>query len=1106
MPSKITFLRLRRAASAWTGAVLLAVPAAAQVTSADVLGTVTDASGAIVAGAKVTLTNLGTHVSQTAVSNSAGDYTFSLLIPGSYSLTIAAPGFKSVIVPAVVIAAGDREREDARLVVGSVGETVTVTADTPLLQRETSSLTSVVTEQPVQDLPLNGRNVINLVQIQPGVNAGSPTAISSGQRPDDRRLSSTISANGQNDLYNNQMIDGMDNNEREQGVIGVRPSIDAISEVKVDTNSFTAEEGRDAGAVVNVITKSGADKYHGSLYEFFRNDIFDARDFNSKVGVTDKPEYRQNQFGGSIGGPIRKDKTFFFGDLENNRVIIGQPSVVTVPTLYEEQHPGDFSDVGGPAYPAALLTAMGLDYFKLYPAPNLPGTVNNYASVPKNTQYTLTADGRIDQHFVNGDQLYGRYSYNNISSYLPGPLPPVVENGVTINPGGALFSYDGPSRQKAHGFILDYVHPFNQHLLLELKAGYTRLQFATSNLNQGNDLSTLFGVANGNSPAAPGTSGLTPIDLLAGGGYASVGDSPYLPIHNTNNVFQYQGSLSYTHGAHSIKAGAEVIRRQLNYLQSPIPLGALLYVGLTGNALEDVLIGYNFGYERSNDLFEQGFRMWEPSGYVQDDWRATKNLTLNLGLRYDLFTPITEAHGRYANFDYSTLTLVTGTMDPHIGIHSKNTNIAPRLGFSESIGSHTVLRGGYGISYYPVQSNLSIELANPPYYYASECISVACIGAGLPVPSPASTTNLSGTLSSAPSNLNTSTLQMYNLALQREIAGNVVTVAYVGELGRHQLVETTELNAPDPSGPYATDATTGPSAPPALLTATALPNVQNIQGFLPTASSSYNAVQVIFARRMTRGLTFNSNYTYAHGLSDGMSGSGLGAAVALLPRDPSYDYGNSSNDIRHRVATSLTYELPFGASSHGAKALLVKGWTANVIDYWQTGLPFAVVDAVTNPYGLAQINLPNIQSDRPDVVPGMKLSSAHPTHSQFFNIAAFTPQAAGTAGDEHENQLYGPHQRRADLSFFKTISLPRQTTLQFRAECYNISNTPNFLPPNSSITGFDPGPAHGAANPISAVGLLPGDTPTAAGGFGTLSNTTPNVNPRQFQFALKLLF
>jgi hypothetical protein len=486
--------------------------------------------------------------------------------------------------------------------------------------------------------------------------------------------------------------------------------------------------------------------------------------------------------------------------------------------------------------------------------------------------------------------------------------------------------------------------------------------------------------------------------------------------------------------------------------------------------------------------------MWEPNAYAEDDWRVTPSLTINLGVRYDLFTPITEAHGRYANFDSPTLTLITGSQDPNIGIHSAKKNIAPRIGFSQSIGASTVLRGGYGISYYPTQSNLSIELANPPYSYQSECIGVACIGSPLPIPVPPSTTDLSGSLSYAPSNLNTSTLQMYNLAVQHDFRGNVLTVAYVGELARHVMTEPV-VNLPTPNGPYPT---ASPAPPPALLTAIALPNVGQVQGFLPNASSNYNALQLIFERRLTHGLAFNTNYTWAHGLTNGLGGSSPNAGQFLLPSNPSYDYGNSSSDVRQRWATSLTYDLPFGKSSHGATAVLLKGWSVNLIDYWQTGLPFTVVDSVENPYGLAQINLPNIQTDRPDVT-GAPLYPSHKTLTEFFNIAAFTPQRAGTAGNEHYDQLYGPHQRRADVSLFKSFELPHAIAVQFRAEAYNITNTPNFLPPGAAISAF--------AQPINPlVGPVPGDTPTNAGGFGTITQTTPNANPRQFQFALKILF
>ena len=1078
--------------------------AQAQLTTADVVGTVTDSSGAVVPGAKVTITNLDTQVKAVTQSNQTGNYVFNLLGPGHYSVSIEAPGFKMSVIPNITLAAGDRVRENGEMQTGSVVEKVEVTAVEPLLQTDSSSVTSVVAERSVQDLPLNGRNFIGLVTTLPGVNSGPPNAISSGNRPDDRRQTSTVSANGEADLYNNQMIDGMDNNEREQGFLGVRPSIEAIAEVKVDTNNYSAEIGRNAGAVVNIITKSGTNQYHGSAYEFFRNDIFDSRDFFAKVGVVAKPEYRQNQFGGSIGGPIVKDKTFFFADVEDLRIVQGlSGSLKTVPTLYEEQHPGDFSDISGPVVPAASLDPVGLAYFKLFPAPNIPGAgaVNNFFSAPNKTQYALSLDGRIDHHFRNSDLFSGRYSYNNVQTTIPSPFPAVKVNGVNVLPGGGSWGFYGPSTTKAHGSQLDYTHVFSPALVLELKAGYTRINIDTENPNTGN-ISSTFGLVNVNTPIAPETGGLMPIDFT--GGYSGLGESPYIPIIDVNNTFQYMGAVTYTHGAHNIKVGGGLIRRQLNFFQSSMPLAYVHFSNKTGNSLEDMLTGNPRGYGRGNLLIKPGYRDWEPAGYAQDDWRVNRSLTLNLGVRYEIFGAFTEAHNRYANFDYPTLTLITGDKSPNIGINTSYKNISPRVGFSQSLGKGTVVRGGYGITYYPSVIQTLIQNPNPPYQYLNNCDPCAPFWPTLPVPIPSSTTNLSGSLTYLPSNFNTTTIHQFNAMVQRQFGANVFTVGYVGNVGRQLRFDTT-VNIPAPNGPYPNDATTGPPPAQTLLTVAKLPNVGTIGASLPTGISNYNSMQAVFARRFTHGLAFNVNYTWAHGLGDTADSSSAASFTGLIATNPLYDYGNQPIDIRHRLAAYFTYELPFAAGATGAKAWLLQGWSANFIGYWQTGLPFTVSNSFSNPNGLPQINLPALWADRPDWS-GKSFKVSNPNINRWFDVAAFTPQAAGTAGNEHDDQLYGPHTRRADFSLFKNFKLTERDTLQFRAECYNISNTPSFSLPSAGISGWNPGPAHGASNPISKVGLLPGDIATTAGGVGTIGSTVNGVYARQFQFAMKILF
>jgi hypothetical protein len=1057
---------------------LLSTSAFAQLTTGDIVGTVTDASGGVIPNAKVTITNLGTHSVRIVTSSESGDFTATLLEPGHYSVVAESSGFKAYKVADLQLGGGDRSRVDPKLEAGGSTETVEVTAEDSVLQADSSTVQSTVTERAVQDLPLNGRNFVNLVQIQPGVNQGNTNGIGAGGAPDDRRQSSSVSANGQSDLLNNNLVDGLDNNEREQGVIGVRPSIDSISEVKIVTNNASAEVGRAAGAVVNVLTKSGTNSFHGSAFEYFRNDIFDSRNFFSRGGA--KPELRLNQYGGSIGGPIFRDKTFFFGAFEGYRRVQGDTYTTTVPTLYEEQNPGDFSDIGGGTLTAAQINPVSLTYFKMYPAPNTTGVhaggspvpTSNYQSSPAETQNSITTDVRVDHHFNANNSVYGHYSYNPVKTNVAGAFPGVTEFGKTIYNNGApsftdVFSHIvGPSNETSQAVALDYLHIFGANLLVDLKAGFNRINIASLPLNYGTNISAQLGIVNGNL-GTPDTSGV-PTILFFAGPYGMLGDGFFVPINDVNNTFQYNGVVTYTHGAHNFRAGAAFIRRELNYFQdSWSPQGGFAFF-----SIQSFLEGQpGFSY-RGNLLTKPGYRTSEPSFFVQDDWHATKTLTVNAGVRYEVFTPFTEAHNQYSNFDPASVSVKQAGqgISSSLNVGTTYTNIAPRIGFAKTLPHNAVLRGGFGLTNFPVDYAGAIQNANPPDDYSCfPCFNSTFPAVGLPAVG--SLTNPSGSLSYKAPSYRTAYIEQFNLTVEKEFAGFTATASYVGELGRHQSF-ITDINRPAPPG--------AGNPEPSVIYATQLPNVTNIAWFTNAASSNYNALQTSITSRAKKGLTLSANYTLAHGLTNGTPEGTSVDGAGLIPSKPGYDYGESQLDIRHRAAVVVNYKLPFGKNLTGPAALAAKGWQLNELGYWQTGAPFTVLD------GSPQLNIPGISNDRPNEVGSAHL--ANKSITEWFDVTSFPQQTLGTAGNEARNELRGPHDRRVDLSLFKDFPIYREAVLQFRAECFNISNTPNFTFPNST-------------EQFKADGTLDNTT-----GFGTISSTLPNELPRQWQFALKATF
>ena len=1060
--------------------------ARAQVTTADVVGRVTDTSGGALPGATVTITNPATGDTRTLVTSDTGDYTAGLLPIGRYSVKVELAGF-GTFASIVQLSAGDRTRVNAQLAVGTLTENINVTAQASLIQSDSATVGALLPETAVQDLPLNGRNVIGLVRMVPGANEGLPNSLSSGNRPDDRRQTSTVSVNGQNDVLNNNLIDGIDNNERYIGTIGVRPSVDAIAEVKVQTNMYTAETGRTAGAVVNILTKSGTNDFHGSGYGFFRNEKFDSYDFFARRDQA-KPRLRQQQWGGSLGGRIIRNRTFFFADYERYHQERGQTFVSTVPTA--AMRTGNFSELlsargiviydpltsprtpfPGNIIPANRIDPVALRFLNLYPTPSAPGLASNFTTTVNREQTSDTFDVRLDHRFTDTRSLYLRYSDNAVETLVPGVFGLV--NG--IDSGGSAAGFGGPSIADAWGLHANYLEIIRPTLLLEVKAG--KLYFNTESLPEtyGQNLATSFGLQGVNIDER--TSGLPNMTVA---GYTTLGDPRFVPILLKNDTWQGQASLTHIRGAHNLRAGVGLVRRSMAPLQSNDGTGLYAFTaaatnngsGVGGDAAAAFLLGLPFQVSRAHLVADTTLQTWEPSIFVQDDWRAREWLTLNIGLRYDIFTPFTEGDGEISNLDVNTLQfLIPGQngVGDSAGVKTDYGNLAPRIGFAATVREGTVVRGGYGLSFFPSSMASNAVLRNTPFTFTAASTSAAASGGlpnvffATPLPTPVQgTPTVAGTIAAVDTDLKSSYLHQYNVMLEQQVWGSSVTVGYVGSRGYRLWMGVPNLNYA-PAGPGAVN--------PRRYLAAQAPNLTTLGLLRSAGRQDYNAFQLAFARRSRGGLTLSTNYTLAKGMSD-VTQPGGGGAQQAYGVDPNriheLEWSASDIDIRHRYAFSLNYELPFGQSSTGAMKHLIGDWQVNMLAYWQSGVPFTVYNATARSNTGAGVDRPNQTCSG---------KSDDPTILQWFDTSCFVGQEINTIGNSGRNNLYGPPQRRMDMSVFKDMVVGTRR-LQLRLEVFNVTNTPSFGVPDGAL---------GSAT------------------FGRITSTANNV-ARQFQFAAKFLF
>lgn len=1054
--------------------------ALAQAVTAGAVGTVTDATGGLLPNVRVTVENLDTAFTRTTETDSSGNFAFTLLPVGRYRVTAERTGYKITTVPQITLAVGDQARIDIRMEVGQLQQTVEVAAQTPALQTETSSLDTLFDKQAIEDLPLNGRNFIQLAQLSAGANAGAAYGLASGNRPDDRRSSSNATVNGQMSYVNNFLIDGLDDNERYIGTIIIKPSVDALSEFDVVTNGYSAEFSRTAGGVINMLTKSGTNDFHGSIYEFLRNQDVDAKNFFVGQGQRN-PDYKQNQYGGSLGGPIKKGKTFFFADYEGTRSLQGLTYTSTVPTLAMRQ--GNFSGVANVydpitraqfpnnQIPSGKINSAGQALVNLYPLPQTSALTNNFTFSPDRKYNDDKFDTRVDQQFGQKGTFFARYSFDNVYNFLPPELPAVGN----IQAGSDTGYWAGPASLRAQDAAISYIRTFTPTLVLQQSLAYARLANHTFPPNYGNNVDTQLGIPGANVDAD--SSGLTPISVS---GFRGLGDATSTPIIDYNNVYQYMAALTKVAGRHSFKLGTNLIIRRLMQFQSNNAKGQFTFDsrsssdgnGGGGNAIASMLLGYPTSTARSKTLYEPDFHAAEYGFYLQDDWRMNGKLTLNLGMRYDIITPPEEAHGNGANLNLTTFTIENANangISKSGGLSIPYNDVSPRFGFAYSVMPRTVIRGGFGISFMPAVVGNSQGLRNAPFVSTLSITTTPSavaniLTAGLPVPVPDNPLNPTGSLNTIYMGNRTPYAEQYNLTIQRElVSGLVGTVSYVGVQGVKQPIVPNINQAPPGPG----------TVQPRRYYYSELPGVAGITVEYNEGSSDYNSLQTSLEKRFSNGYGLSTNFTYGRAIDDvpcrgGCKPGSVAGPFPMLSRNLRLDRGNSDIDLRFRWVLSGTYAPKFNWNGNHFTGELVKGWQFNGIAVIQSGQTFTISN------GSARDNTGD--GDRPNLVGNPH--DVKPSVSEWFDVNAFAPQTLYTVGNVGRNTMYGPPMKQVDFSTFRDFRLKENATLQFRAEFFNIFNHPNF--------GF-PGVSLGTSS------------------FGVISDTG-NTLARNIQFALRLGF
>ncbi|HTL45201.1 MAG TPA: carboxypeptidase regulatory-like domain-containing protein [Vicinamibacterales bacterium] len=1032
-------------------AVVALLPAAARAQAVGaVTGVVTDDSGAVVPGVSVEATNAGTGLVRTAVTDADGRFDLPQLQPGRYNVKASLSGFRTVERQAVQVSVDDTTRVDFKMTVGGIEENVTVSGEAPLVETSHATMGITIDQQKVVELPLNGRNFTQLGTLIPGVLA--PPSGLGGQTGDATpggfgATTAGFNVNGMRNQSNNFVMDGTTNNDTFNTGFVLRPPPDAIQEFKIQTHSYAAEYGRNAGAVVNVVTKSGTNAFHGSAWEFNRSDALQAKNYFA-LSTQPKPKLKQNQFGGAFGGPVEKNKLFFFGYYEGYRNQQGSTSNIVVAT--EAQRQGNFGSTtikdpltGLPfpnnTIPAARLDASALQLLNQF-VPQANSGANRYIVSPTTTDNRDSLGLRMDYQFSGSNTLLGRYLRTTTDRITPPITTPAAQE----------------AKATLQDFMMSDTQLLGTHAINVARFASNRISAnpaVTSGLNNAD-----YGINVPNTN--PLAQGLAFIGIT---GFFNLGDPQQPFVKRLNQVYEVSDDFTWTKGGHQLKFGADVQHQHMIIAFINRPNGDFGFDGrFTGNALADFELGLPSQFRRTTKNQAQDGTTTAYAAFAQDEFRPWARLTLNYGVRYEVTPPFVDKNNALNAFHPGEQSQVfpnapTGLVypgDPGVprGTYATDkNNLAPRFGAVWDVrgNGRTTVRGAWGIFYDTLAGQgdfFQNGVLAPPFTPLLQIDAPAPMT--LENPLGASTAGAADfppglTIIGWAKDFQTPYAYQYNFSLQHQFGENIgMEVGYVGSLGRHMPIFM-EVNP----GVY----TPGQTSPGARL----FPAFALVRPTFSEARSKYDSLQASVRMRPAHGLNFLASYTLSKSM-DHVSGLNIGAdsrpAIpvtigdeASIEQSLAYEWGPSLFDARHRFVVSFGYALPEAEALGSVAHHVIGGWQLNGIVQAQTGFPFTVVDAVTDIRYLT--NRPNMTCDPNDNAPH--------TTSQWFDTSCFQrrPQATtGTGvGSEPRNVVRGPGFAQTDLSLFKNINVRQGNTIQLRVEGFNIFNQTHFNQPNATI-------------------------------------------------------